>query len=87
MTSSDRAEWERVKQWIVDGIFFDCNKRESIRTVAVSLPHATDNNNAEQNYETEQVDFSSQEEALTIEDFRYCVHRSPDFKNVFSFKI
>ena len=26
-------------------------------------------------------------EALTIEDFRYCMHRSPDFKDVFSFKI
>lgn len=39
--------------------------------------------------EEEEDGENSQElqESLTIEDFRYCMHRSPDFKDIFSFKI
>ncbi|XP_041379493.1 silicatein-like [Gigantopelta aegis] len=29
---ADKKGWDRVKNWMIDGVFFECNKRETVRT-------------------------------------------------------
>ena len=82
-------QWERVKKWMVDGVFFECNKRETVTTE--NLQESTECEDDIELLDTEQADdvhcSSKDKEALTIEDFRFCINQSPDFKNVFSFRI
>lgn len=87
---ADKKGWDRVKNWMIDGVFFECNKRETVRT------KSSGNDDEEGGSELSFEEITENEEgkkvmnarlALTIEDFRYCIYRSPDFKSIFSFKI
>ena len=81
-----------MRQWIVDGVFYECNKIEEVRMVDEKATEEASGVRISLNPvpgEGEEEEENSQElqESLTIEDFRYCMHRSPDFKDIFSFKI
>jgi Ca2+-binding EF-hand superfamily protein len=73
----EKKEWEKVKKWIVDGVFYEANKRETVTTEEEETNEITDGEICD--------DYTK--ESLTIEDFRFCINRSPDFKSIFSFKI
>lgn len=91
INEADKKGWDRVKNWMIDGVFFECNKRETVRT------KSSGNDDEESGLEELSFEETTENEegkkvmnarlALTIEDFRYCIYRSPDFKSIFSFKI
>lgn len=81
-----------TQKWLVDGIFTECHKRVSPDdpstsggpmmngrpTLTMSSGAAAADTNS---------DAMAMNETLTIEDFRYCIYRSPDFVNTFSFNL
>ena len=92
----DQKDWLLVKKWLVNGVFGECHKScaetQANPNVEESVDH-TDNSDPQEGSHkkiAEQVEgdvvFKSKE-ALTIEDFRYCIYKSPDFRNTFSFNI
>ena len=52
-----------------------------------STAPVTDPSTADSTSVVEEQRIMRSKESLTIEDFRYCLYRSPDFKNTFSFNI
>ena len=110
--NNDRSEWNKLKHWIVDGVFFECHKREKVETTpereseergdeerdhtdhrgdleVIELDGADDLGNSTMSVKEKNNEDKSliSKDTLTIEDFRYCIYRSPDFKNTFSFNI
>lgn len=79
-----------TKEWIVDGIFRDCNKSNKECNLdpdggMMGDPDTMSMATVQTNMQEELM--LKSKEALTIEDFRYCVYRSPDFRHTFSFNI
>ena len=91
-TEEDRQNWQTTKEWIVNGVFCECHKgiegdqRMYEDQVSSTVP-LTDPSTADTASVTEEQRIMRSQESLTIEDFRYCLYRSPDFKNTFSFNI
>ena len=87
-SEEDEENWRKTKEWIVDGVFCECNKgKDNIANEGVSPddPQDTQSNNQLQMDDEDRLRRSN--ETLTIEDFRYCLYRSPDFINTFSFNL
>ena len=99
-TKEEECKWCEVKQWMVEGIFEACNKKimdmteeegssdedeeEGEGTGDMALREVSIASEGEAPIDTKT---KGTYEALTIEDFRFCIYRSPDFKDTFSFSI
>ncbi len=91
LDDDEKEKWQKTKEWIVNGVFCECHKGGDIadNDLMKSTEDHPEQDGLLRSTGTvmdEEKIFRSKE-ALTIEDFRYCVYRSPDFRNTFSFNI
>ena len=95
-------EWKKVRKWIVDGVFSDCHKAEEVnpddrhekkeneteyQRLNGGNVEEIELNRIPEEGDIDDVDHMDRKEALTIEDFRFCISRAPDFRSTFSFNI
>ena len=99
MSKEEECKWCDVKEWMVDGIFEACNKKvmDMEDDDEESSEEEAEGRNGDIGLAEIRIDSDVEApaqprakgtyEALTIEDFHFCIHRSPDFKDTFSFSI